>query len=200
MMSDNQSGFVSVAVSICTGRTVKESSCCERTFVSASTFVCFGDSRKRCTARFAETSENADGNGKNGDDENDEMAVHPSWFIYQQPGNKCVVCFGEGRERCLYCYGKGTIVIGTQSERDTTECPLCDGAGSDVCTRCEGTGVRPDWKHDLNTGERVPNKTNEDICKELVFDDSKYKVAKTKAESNEEKENAAQDTKKMSVE
>jgi len=125
--------------------------------------------------------------------EDDPSKVHPSWFIYQRPGNLCVICYGEGHEKCLYCYGKGQIVVGTNPERDTKECPLCDGKGSSECNRCEGTGKRPDWRYDIQLRKRVPNKTNADVCKEMVFDASKYQVSREE-ESGETSEKSSTPT------
>ncbi|KAA8492677.1 Protein SPA, chloroplastic [Porphyridium purpureum] len=109
-----------------------------------------------------------------------EDDVHESWYIYQQPGNKCVVCLGQGEERCLYCYGAGSVVIGTSAERDTKICQMCEGAGKNTCIRCEGSGVRPDWRWADDGVGKVPNKTNADVCKEMVFDLSKYQITKEK--------------------
>eukprot|EP00184_Porphyridium_aerugineum_P005522 CAMPEP_0184693664 /NCGR_PEP_ID=MMETSP0313-20130426/1837_1 /TAXON_ID=2792 /ORGANISM="Porphyridium aerugineum, Strain SAG 1380-2" /LENGTH=214 /DNA_ID=CAMNT_0027151801 /DNA_START=99 /DNA_END=743 /DNA_ORIENTATION=+ len=114
--------------------------------------------------------------------------VHPSWYIYQKPGNLCVICYGEGYEKCMFCYGKGHVVIGTSLERDTKPCPVCSGATKNLCTRCQGTGKRPDWIYSDDFKTKIPNKTNADVCKEMVFDPSMYQVTKEEMEAKAEEE------------
>lgn len=94
----------------------------------------------------------ADGDGGN--------SLHPSWRVYSQPGNPCVLCRGEGHVKCLYCYGEGIVRIGPEPARDTLACPQCKGAAIASCVRCEGTGVRPRTRIDVLTGETLANPTN----------------------------------------
>uniref|UniRef100_A0A7S1TBT2 Uncharacterized protein n=1 Tax=Compsopogon caeruleus TaxID=31354 RepID=A0A7S1TBT2_9RHOD len=99
------------------------------------------------------------------DDNEGEGDIHPSWRIYEQPGNKCVVCYGTGKDKCLFCFGKGSVLIGPEVGRDTEVCPLCEGATFLICERCEGSGVRPATRYDVKLGKYVPNWTNEQISR-----------------------------------
>eukprot|EP00871_Galdieria_phlegrea_P004885 jgi/Galph1/5398/GphlegSOOS_G4074.1 len=88
--------------------------------------------------------------------------VHPSWKIYEEPGNKCVVCLGRGKVKCLYCFGEGKVRIGPDDE-DTIVCNQCFGEKFTTCMRCEGSGVRPSVIYDFETNQWVPGPTNVDI-------------------------------------
>lgn len=97
------------------------------------------------------------------DDDSDLDRLHPSWSIYSQPGNPCVICSGGGVVKCLYCFGEGVIRVGPEVARDTRDCPQCRGSGSSTCIRCDGSGIRPDTREDPITGEILRNFTNEEI-------------------------------------
>lgn len=101
------------------------------------------------------------------DEEDDEDAVDPSWSIYEQEGNKCVICLGTGYDKCLFCFGKGTVQIGPEPGRDTETCPMCQGETKLQCMRCEGSGVRPSTCYDVKTGTYVRNWTNAEIASGL---------------------------------
>lgn len=118
-----------------------------------------------------------------GDD--DIPDVHPSWHVYTLPGNKCVLCGGEGHVKCLFCYGEGVVRIGAEVARDTIPCPQCNGSCREICVRCEGSGQRPATRYDVETGTYVRNLTNEEICQGLTLADI--------AEVSNENENAEND-------
>jgi hypothetical protein len=45
----------------------------------------------------------------------------------------CVVCGGQGNERCNRCNGTG-------KDSGGNTCPVCLGAGNQKCTSCVGSG------------------------------------------------------------
>jgi len=92
--------------------------------------------------------------------------LHPSWNIYEEPGNKCLICLGRGKVKCLYCFGKGSVRIGPDEE-DSIPCNQCNGEMYTVCERCEGTGVRPSVIYDFETHQWVPGPTNADILQRI---------------------------------
>lgn len=99
--------------------------------------------------------------------------LHSSWYIYEQPGNPCVVCCGRGVNKCLYCYGDGYLLIGPDQVRDRQECPVCAGRKSDTCRRCQGSGVRPSTSMNA-AGEEEPNMTNAEVCAAAAAEGAAY--------------------------
>jgi len=97
------------------------------------------------------------------EDADEESGLHGSWYMYEQPGNACVVCDGQGAVKCLHCFGNGYLLLGPDAERDRQECRVCDGTKTDLCRRCLGSGVRPSTRWN-EAGEVVPNLTNEQVC------------------------------------
>jgi hypothetical protein len=92
-----------------------------------------------------------------------EDELHPSWGVYERPGNQCVICDGMGKCKCLYCFGDGVVFVGPQKDRDGVVCPQCMGATAETCARCAGTGVRPNTRLDPRTMKQVANRTNQDV-------------------------------------
>lgn len=116
------------------------------------------------------TSDEDDAEEEEDDDVNE---LHPSWYIYEQPGNPCVVCCGRGENKCLYCYGDGYLLIGPDEVRDRQECPICAGRKTDMCRRCQGSGVRPSVSINA-AGEEVPNMTNAEVCAAAAAEGEAY--------------------------
>jgi len=119
------------------------------------------------------------------EDRDEESVLHRSWYIYEQPGNPCVVCSGQGANKCLHCYGNGYLLIGPDAERDREECAMCKGTKKDMCRRCLGSGVRPStsWNE---AGEEVPNLTNEQVCALAAEEAAAYLASGGSVESEAE--------------
>lgn len=124
------------------------------------------------------------------EEDEDIPDVHASWHVYSLPGNKCVLCRGEGHVKCLFCYGEGTVRIGAEDARDTISCPQCDGSSRELCTRCQGSGQRPTTRYDVETDKYVRNLTNEEVSRGLTLADiaegtNENKTAENDAELEE---------------
>ncbi|GJD06366.1 hypothetical protein Gasu2_07890 [Galdieria sulphuraria] len=110
--------------------------------------------------------ENKDSVSSNEMDINPASELHPSWNIYEEPGNKCLICLGRGKVKCLYCFGRGNVRIGPDEE-DSILCNQCNGEKYTTCERCEGTGVRPNVIYDFETHQWVPGPSNADVLKRI---------------------------------
>ncbi|GJQ12446.1 hypothetical protein GpartN1_g4237.t1 [Galdieria partita] len=111
-----------------------------------------------------EQNNNSDSSAEN--DINPASELHPSWNIYEEPGNKCLICLGRGKVKCLYCFGRGNVRIGPEEE-DNILCTQCNGEKYTTCERCEGTGVRPNVIYDFETHQWVPGPSNADVLKRI---------------------------------